>query len=163
MKTLLKRLYYLLNSNSGLAHYDMTFLYVFHTEYIFNDILFKQLISFCKDYKSLTGSKVINTIMTGVNPRIKKGIFNSGITMSEFVNRVKKLSEISTIGYHGHYHIDVNNHEAIECEIHCNNFLYNAVEEQMENDLKWFKDHEINHNFIYAPGWYFMNAPMIVL
>ena len=105
MNNLIKKLYYLFNNNNKLNDYTLNFIYVFHTEYIFDDSLYKQLISFCKEYTLLTGSKAVNTIMTGVNPRINKGIVNSGITMSEFVNRVKILSEISTIGYHGHYHI----------------------------------------------------------
>jgi hypothetical protein len=101
--------------------------------------------------------------MTGNNPRIQKGINDSGIKMSEFANRIQQLSSISTIGYHGHYHIDVNNHEAFEGEIHCNNFLYHVVKEQIENDLNWFKEYDIEHNNIYAPGWYFMNKAMIEL
>lgn len=163
MRNILKQLYYLINSNDALSDFNLNFVYVFHTEYIFDEPLFKQLLDFCNNYKSITGNVVVNTIMPATNSRIKQGIIKSNIKEAEFIKRINQLKKISTIGYHGHYHINPMDHEMFEGEIHCNNFLFSEVKEQMERDLMWFDKSDIKHNGIYAPGWYFMNEPLITL
>ena len=163
MKNTVKTLYYFLNQNTRLKKYKLKIVFVFHTEYIFNTTLFNQLIGFCRRYNEITGQKVINTIMSGVNPRISMGIKNSEINNKIFADRVKYLEEISTIGYHGHYHIDLNQYMRFENEIHCSNYLHSAVLKQLDNDLEWFDKNSISHNGIYAPGWYFMNDSLMKL
>tara|TARA_Y100001954_G_C15784445_1_gene591707 strand:- start:816 stop:1703 length:888 start_codon:yes stop_codon:yes gene_type:complete len=163
MRYHIKSLYYFLKRNNKLKQYKINIAFVFHTEYLFNTTLFTQLLDFCKNYEQLTGNKVINTIMTGINPRIAQGIKQSDINHDTFIDRIKKLEEISTIGYHGHYHIDTNRYELFENEIHCNNYWHSAVEKQLLSDLDWFNKNNLNHNGIYAPGWYFMNKSFMKL
>ena len=97
MRYHIKSLYYFLKKNNKLKQYKINIVFVFHTEYLFNTTLFTQLLDFCKNYEQLTGNKVINTIMTGINLRIAQGIKQSDINHDTFIDRIKKLEEISTI------------------------------------------------------------------
>src|SRR5690606_35241076 len=37
------------------------------------------------------------------------------------------------------------------------------LENQIINDLNWFSKHELNHNGLYAAGWWFVNKELIYI
>lgn len=160
MKTLLKNLYYAFKAKE-LTPYSLNLGIIFHTEVVFDKTDFLLLMKFCKDYKALTNVQPICTLMSGVNPRIQAGIKEAKISMDEFVNRIRQLEEVACLGYHGHFHIDVNQYKLPENEVHCNNYVDKRVKEQLENDLEWFDLHKIDHRGVYAPGWFFMNEHLL--
>ena len=48
--------------------------YIFHTEQIYDQNLFTQLLEFCESYRKITGKPPICTLMSGVNPLVVEGM-----------------------------------------------------------------------------------------
>ena len=158
LKYFVKWSYYQLTSPDLYKTRDLELAYIFHTENIFDADIFYRLIHFCKRYQELTGQRPICAVMPAINLRVRKGMIKSGVTQEEYVARVKALSQYATIGYHGHFWFSPQAFDRPEAEIRCNNFNRRALLEQLEADLMWFRSNGIEHNGIYAAGWWVMNA-----
>jgi hypothetical protein len=131
--------------------------YIFHTEQIYDQKLFTQLLSFCESYQKITGKRPICTLMTGVNPLVAEGMKNHRVSAQEYVLRARQLSEVSTLGYHGHFWSDVSKLHDAASQIKGRRSIEPALKTQFENDLQWFKSNGLNHNGIYSGGWWFMS------
>jgi hypothetical protein len=131
--------------------------YIFHTEQIYDQKLFAQLLGFCESYQKITGKNPICTLMTGVNPLVAEGMKSNGVSAQEYVFRARKLSEVSTLGYHGHFWSDTSKLQDPASQIKGRRSVEPALKTQFENDLQWFKSNELSHNGLYSGGWWFMN------
>ncbi len=159
MKALVKKAYNIVASKSSLRKYKLQLLFVFHTEKIYNDEIYNNLKEFCFEYYSLTGAKAICTIIPPTNLKLQKEMKEASFDNGEFVERLRELEKISTLGYHGHFF--QNNTPEYWNAIHCNSFQSTAMIDQFNKDLEWFKKNDINHNGIYAAGWWFMNSSLM--
>ena len=160
MTAYFKQLYYSLLPSKNMADLDVRLSIVFHTEYIFDNHHFNQLIKFCEYCYKEFDFKPTCVVMPSTNHRIGLGIKKSALEEAAFIDRVHALSEISTIGYHGHFRIKRNS-STFSSEIHCNNFIKNEIVEQFEQDIYWFKKNHISHNKIYSGGWWFFNEVVL--
>lgn len=161
MKNLAKRAYNLIASKISLQKYQLKLIFVFHTEKIYNDVIFSDLKEFCVQYFHLTGAKPICTIIPPTNLKLKMEMKEASFTEKSFIERLITLEEICTLGYHGHFY--QNDEPEYWNAIHCNSFERKALETQFAKDLDWFKLNGFNHNGIYAGGWWFMNQVLIDL
>ncbi len=152
-----KGILYSFYPKSSLAPLNLHLGYIFHTEWIYHRATFTGLLDFCKQYTQLTGARAICTIMTGENPKVRAGMKQENCSMEEFVQRVQQLSELATIGYHGHFWNDESKSNQDIFAIHTSTFVSRKLQEQFEKDLNWFQKHAVSHHGIYAGGWWFMN------
>lgn len=158
LTNLIKQSLYSFYPKQSLQKYKLDLAYIFHTEWIYHQKTFEGLIHFCANYKALTGKKAICTIMTAVNPLIADGMKKEQCSNELFVARVKQLSEIATIGYHGHFWLDEAKFKEAVYAIHSSTFDAEKFLPQLERDLNWFEKNSIQHHGIYAGGWWFFNA-----
>ncbi len=161
MKNVLKRVYYLGQKSNRLLKYNLQLAYIFHTERIYEDEVFSKLTLFCKSYYELTGAKPICAVIPPTSLHIKNGLEDFGFSEDQFVERLHILSSLSTIGYHGHFYLKESLAEYNA--IHCNNANASDISKQFTKDLNWFAKHQINHNGIYAAGWWFFNQTILDL
>jgi len=161
MKSLLKKISYAFYKKGQLKSHNIKLGYIFHTERLYDDRLFNQLILFCKKYKAITCAEPICTVIPPSNLQLKRELNERAFPEKEYASRIIELSQYSTIGYHGHFYLDNNpfNYNAI----HCNSFNANNLTEQFENDINWFEKNQIPHNNIYAGGWWFFNENLLQL
>jgi hypothetical protein len=159
MKNKIKKILYKLNSSSVLKRMNLDLTYIFHTEKIYDKALFEQLILFCQQYTNITNKRVICTIIPPTNLLLKEKIKKLRFTNEEFVQRIRKLEKHADLGYHGHFYT-ANNPTYINA-IHFNSFNKTEFLTQFNNDLNWFKQNNINHNNVYAGGWWFSNKTLI--
>lgn len=155
MKRYIKKCLYALYPKHSLQKYNLQLAYIFHTEKIYEEAIFQNLLAFCKTYHQLTGAKPICTIIPPTNLLVKEALAKHHIVPQLFLDRLQQLAQVATIGYHGHFYL--YHQTAYANGIHCNNFSVSALTQQLENDLAWFSKHEINHHGIYAGGWWFFN------
>lgn len=161
MKNILKKTYYRFTKKDQLKSYNIKLSYIFHTEKIYDDDLFDQLMRFCKSYFEFTNVKPICAIIPPTNALLKKEMMVNNFSEEEFINRVNKLSNFADIGYHGHFYL--NNKPTYFNAIHCNSYKKSDLTEQFINDINWFDKNKISHNNIYSAGWWFMNQDLIAL
>ena len=163
VKDLLKSVYYAVKSERLHPGMRLRMGYVFHTEAIQDPKCWPLLRDFCGEYKSVTGAEPICTIMTPENARINKQMQDFGVTNEEYVARVRELETMAIIGHHGHYYRDPANYTAAEGEIRGDNYDREHLTDQFGNDLNWFRDNDIDHNGLYAGGWWFMHRDLVAL
>ncbi|AMM51673.1 hypothetical protein TH61_11465 [Rufibacter sp. DG15C] len=161
MKILLKKAWYKIIPYKIPDTYSFNLGYVFHTEMVFDDNIFKNLLFFCKEYEIITGKKPICTVMSGVNPKVIDGMQKNNCNSNQLADRYKELSKLATIGYHGHFYLNTTHFKRHESEIRSNNFSKLHVSHQVEKDLEWFYKNNLQHNGIYAGGWWFTNKDLI--
>lgn len=161
MKGLIKELLYSVTSSRSLKKYQLHLGYIFHTERIMDDKLFAAFTNFCRDYHSITDAHPICTCIPPTSIHIRHWIQKSGLSDEKFRDRLAELSEISTIGYHGHFYQTEN--FAYENAIHTFSFNKEVLRSQFYRDLEWFDKNKINHHGIYAGGWWFTNRFLIEL
>ena len=163
MKDLLKAVYYAVKSEPLQPGMRLRLGYVFHTEAIQDPKYWPLLARFCGEYKSVTGAEPICTIMTPENARIKTQMQDLGVTNEEYVARVRELETMAIIGHHGHYYLDPADYTAAEGEIRGDNYSRQHLTDQFRNDLRWFLNNGIDHNGLYAAGWWFMHPDLLTL
>ncbi|RPD45530.1 hypothetical protein [Paracnuella aquatica] len=163
MKQDLKRLLYTVRPQRLPRNLVLTTGYVFHTEEVYNDDIFRRLFDFCKGYTAITGKQAICTVMSGISPKVRAGMRLFNCSEQKLADLYHQLSSVATIGYHGHFYFNADLHQRHEAEIRSNNFSIVQLTEQFSNDLEWFKKHELNHNDLYAGGWWFMNQHLLSL
>jgi hypothetical protein len=161
MKDLIKKVYYLLPNNYSLSDYNLNLAYIFHTEKIYDEVIFDRLKNFCTRFKQISGAKPICTIIPPTNLLLKKEMNSKHISESHFTEKVIELSQISTLGYHGHFYLD-NNPEYYNA-IQCDNFISKYLTQQFNADIEWFDKNNISHHGIYTGGWWFINEPLLNL
>ncbi len=161
LTTLVKKSIYSVYSSKSLQAFDLNLGYIFHTEWLYHTATFDQLLAFCKNYTSLTRAKVICTIMTGVNPLVQAGMKKENCSAELFLERVNKLAQVATIGYHGHFWTNTHRFTEAAFAIHSNTFEPKLLQPQLEADLNWFQQNKIEHNGIYAAGWWFTNRYLL--
>lgn len=160
MKALIKKLFFKLFPQKLPEGKLLNVGCIIHTERIQVSESYEHLLSFAKNYFELTGTKCICTILPGNNPEVVEGLSENGISEKEYVRRVKDLSNYATIGYHGHFWIDPTDFKYPSSQIRCNNFVSESMERQVEKELAWYEEHQIDHNRIYSGGWFFMNESL---
>jgi len=163
VKDLMKQIGYRFLFKNVLKEHVMTLGYVFHTEEIFDESIFDNLLHFCKEYRRLTNAGPICALMTPLNPRVREGMRVHKISGDEFGRRVRLLSQHASIGYHGHFWFEPDEFRNGAAEIRCTNFLRSSVETQVDEEVQWFQSTNIRHGNFYAPGWWFMNAELLAI
>ena len=145
IKHLLKNILYHINSYPLESNHEYRFCYVFHTESIYNEHDFALLKSFCYDFFKITSKKAICTVMPANNPQIKIIMLQKNIKEELYVTRLKELSAISQIGYHGHFYKDGKEIKPPVKE-------KETVTKQFNDEIQWFKKNEIDTNNCYSDG-----------
>lgn len=161
IRNLLKRVLYTLTNYNSFRSLNVELGYVFHTEKIYDDLLFNQLLEFCEKYYAITNARPICTIIPPTNALLNKKLLSLGFSEEKFIQRVVVLSNYSTIGYHGHYYL--NDEPNYYNAIHCNSFNIDDLKAQFKRDINWFTTAQIDHNQIYAGGWWFFNKDLLSL
>jgi hypothetical protein len=162
-RDLAKTAYYRALRPDLLAGYHLSLGYIFHVERIFDRRIHERLLQFCRDFRALTGARVIATLMSGANPQVQLGMQRAGVTDAEFSARLRAIAEECTAGYHGHFWFSPSECEKPESAIRANNFCRAAVASQMATDLDWFRTHAVDTHGIYAAGWWFLNEQVLRL
>ena len=163
MNSLLKSVYYLLKPQRLHPGMRLKMGYIFHTEAIHDSTYWPLLKKFCMEYRSVTGVQPICAVMTPVNARIAKQMKACGCSEQEYVVRVRELETMAVIGHHGHYYKDPAHYAIPEGEVKKENYDDTCLTEQFHNDRKWFRENSINHNGLYASGWWFMHRNLVDL
>ena len=163
MKHLLKSVYYALKPEELHPGMRLRMGYIFHTEAIHDPTYWPMLRRFCREYKLVTEVEPICAIMTPENARIAKQMHSLGLTHDEYAARVRELETMAIIGHHGHYYKDPVAHTAEESEIRGDNYSREPLVEQFYSDLNWFREQGIDHNGLYAGGWWFMHPDLVAL
>ncbi|MBA9076991.1 hypothetical protein [Rufibacter quisquiliarum] len=163
MKTLLKKALYQFKSYPIPSSYNLQLGYIFHTEMVFNDKMFKDLLHFCSEFKAITGTQPICTVMSGVSPKVADGMRQHKCEDKKLADRYHELGGFATLGYHGHFYLNPALFKRKEAEIRSNNFSKQNLKEQFTRDLEWFSSHNLPHNGLYAAGWWFMNQHLLAM
>ncbi|MBG8555500.1 hypothetical protein [Hymenobacter guriensis] len=163
MKAAVKSLFYKVRPYKIPQQYNFHLGYIFHTENVFDQALFSKLLSFCQEYYSITGKRPICTVMAGTSPKVAAGCAEHKCSDEMLAARYHQLASVATLGYHGHFYLNPALYHRFESEIRSNNFITAPLETQFSRDLDWFKKHNLNHNGLYAGGWWFMNSQLIEL
>lgn len=158
MKNILKKLYYFAKPQQWSKEHEFKFIFVFHTEKIHDAKIYKRFIEFCTAYKDLTGKKVLATLMSPVNSRHKKELKGYNKTVEEYANIAKDLSNYADLGYHGHFwrdDIPIDDLKGIKSENYNSSNDKLLVNSQIDRDINWFLDYEVNNNDAYTAGWWY--------
>ncbi len=161
MKNIIKKLMYNVLFKTIKYQGEISLGYIFHTEKIYDEIVFSNLILFCEKYYKLTGVKPICTIVPPTNLLVKQEMLKNNVSEKNFIERLTMLEKVSTLGYHGHYYL--NDTPTYINAIHCNSFNPVQLSRQFIRDIEWFKMNNINNNGIYAGGWWFLNEFLVKL
>ncbi len=165
MRDFIKKYYYLFHKPEFPVNIKMKLGYVFHTEEIFDQKIFQELIRFCKEYISITGKKCISVTMTPPNQRVEMGMKIFGCSNGEYVNRMQELAHYAHIGFHGHFWHDPQKFEDASYDIkkHNTQYQFEILYRQFESQINWFKENNIPTNATYSGGWWFINRDIIEL
>lgn len=165
VKNILKTVYYGVNPAKFSPEITLKTGFVFHTEEIFNPEIFKTLVRFCREYTAITGTKCICVTMTPPNKRIEKGMRLFQCNNQEYVNRMLELSEVSHMGFHGHFWHDPDKFEDNDYCIRKDNdqYDYEVLYKQFTEQIEWFTENNVAHNNTYSGGWWFLNRDVIEL
>ncbi len=163
MKQTLKKILYTVRPYSLPEVFNFKIGYNFHTEMVYDDAIYAKLLSFCGQYLQITGKQAICTLMTGNSPKVAAGMKAFKCPDQKLSDRYHELSTVATLGYHGHFYLNPLHWQRYETEIRSNNFSKANLKEQFDNDLGWLKNYGINHNGLYAGGWWFMNQHLLAL
>lgn len=137
--------------------------YIFHTEMVYDDAIYTRLVEFCRQYFKITGKHVICTVMSGNSPKIAAGMKAAKCADEKLADRYHELSTVATLGYHGHFYLNPELFQRYETEMRSNNFSKEKLKDQFEEDLAWFDKHKLDHNGLYAAGWWFINQHLLAL
>ena len=165
IKNVAKHFYYAINKVAFPEEVSFKLGFIFHTEEIFNPVIHQTLIRFCKEYISVTGTKCICVTMTPPNKRVEKGMRLFNCSNQEYINRMKELSDVAHIGFHGHFWHDPEKFEDADFDIRKNNTNYNyeVFYKQFEDQVNWFYENNVSHNNTYSGGWWFINKDLVEL
>jgi len=130
--------------------------FVFHTEAIANKRIFDKLMDFCKKFFDYTHAKVTLCITTPYCPQAQCLLDEFNVTIVEYEKRVRAISEVAEIGYHGHFFIDSSG----TVPINHLNYNFQLINEQMHAEFKWFNEQEIAP-ITYVAGWWFLTDDII--
>ena len=130
--------------------------FVFHTEAIANKRIFDKLIDFCRKFFDYTHAKVTLCITTPYCPQAQCLLDEFNVTIVEYEKRVRAISEVAEIGYHGHFFIDSSG----TVPINHLNYNFQLINEQMHAEFKWFKERGMNP-ITYVAGWWFLTDDII--
>jgi len=130
--------------------------FVFHTEAIANKRIFDKLMDFCKKFFDYTHAKVTLCITTPYCPQAQCLLKKFNITIMEYEERVRAISEIAEIGYHGHFFIDSSGMVPIN---HLN-YDFRLIKKQMHAEFKWFEEQGMSP-ITYIAGWWFLTDEII--
>ena len=163
MRRFLKTIYYALKSEQLHPSMSLKMGYVFHTEAIQDSTTWTLLKAFCREYRDLTGVEPVCTIMTPMNARIAREMSEAGVSHDEYLSRVQELETLAILGHHGHYYRDPADYGNESGEIRGDNYAAEPVARQFLEDLSWFRENGIDHNGLYAGGWWFTHADLTEL
>lgn len=141
------------------------FSYVFHTEAIQYKKIYEQLIKYCIEFYSITGTKPICTVMPGNNARIEFQMKEEVVSQKVYAERILNLQSFAEIGYHGHFYKDGKSFDQLDYEIkkHNNTYPLKTLKKQFTEEVNWFKENNIPIEPIYSAGWWFMDNNVIEL
>ncbi len=163
IKNLGKHIYYAMRRSPRLDDYRVTLSYIFHTEHLFDDAVWRRLIGFCDSYRALTGARPICTAMSGANAMVAGECARRGIADGLLAERIALLSEKATLGYHGHFYTERAAWADPRSFIKDANFSADVVAAQMDADIAWFKRRGLDTNRLYAAGWWFQNPSVLAM
>lgn len=168
-RTLAKRGYYGLHS-PRLTHASYALGYVFHTERVYDDALFEQLMRFCRRYRELTGARAMCALISPANPCQRAQAERIG--QHRYAARFRQLAEVADLGYHGHYwyrgepvvgrpgdrwfELSLGQVDEFSGMRH-QEFHGPSFRAQIEEDLRWFEDHDIALEPFYCAGWWVLH------
>lgn len=158
VKASLKKLFYLAPQKDALRGKELYTAAILHVEQLYDQEVFRRLIEFCRAYTALTQAKPICTCLAPTNARVIHGMLEHGVLPSTLLQRLRTLTDYASIGYHGHYWLDPHACFELSSDIRSVQHLRSAVAEQVERDLSWFSEHEIDLNRAYAAGWWFVST-----
>lgn len=167
MNNLLKKIYYTLFKPELAQGYNLSLGFIFHTEKIYDEVIFNRLLTFCKEFQSITGKRVLCTIMPPVSFRVNAEMQQSKATEEKFIENLKTLQHIADLGFHGHFWRSATEHfESPENQIR--NSVYQSsdddfVKQQFTDQVKWFKQTNFTPVKSYAAGWWFTHRIIMQL
>ncbi len=163
MKNSLKRALYSWFPPRFKPGYTFSFGFIFHTEQIYRDEVFEKLITFCEKFRALTGKKPLCVVMCPVNARLASELNESNFSEEQFTQRLKDLSEVSDVGYHGHFWRTQKGFDEISSHIRHRNYTETddpLIRLQFDADYGWLETRRLCKPF-YAAGWWFINPTVI--
>ena len=129
--------------------------YVFHTEKIYDQRVYKILLSFVRSYCEITSKRCILTVMTPNNYFIKREMRRVKCSEAEYIKRLFELSRYAVIGYHGHFYGD----EGVEIK---GSLIYDAfVFDQFDNEISWLENNFDEYSRVYSAGWWYLSDIVI--
>jgi hypothetical protein len=155
IKDAVKSLYYAGKTTRLREDIKLKIGYIFHTEELDNDATFTRLIEFIKLFRAETGKAPICAVMTGANERIRRRLKASGFADEEYARRIHCVGEKATLGYHGHFWREPQSENLLAQEMR-QGAAGASLADQLTSDLNWFKRYGIDHQGVYAAGWWYM-------
>jgi len=163
MKKFLKGIYYTVKKPKLKAGYSVSFGFIFHTERIYNNEVFKSLVDFCTTFRDLTGKRVLCVVMSPLNIMVAAEMKKAGVPLEEFVSRLQILSEVADVGFHGHFWRAESALNVEENQVRQHNFKESDVsfiQAQFATDYHYLKQFNFT-NPVYSAGWWFINPSLI--
>ena len=159
MSAFIKKLYYTLVEPDLKKGYTLVLGFIFHTEKIYDEDTFNRLLTFCKEYHTLTGQRALCTIMPPVSFRVKDEMQRAAATEIKFVENLKTLQIVADLGFHGHFWQSMqHSFESIDNQIR--NSTYQPahdglIKEQFKDQITWVQRTPVAITKTYAAGWWF--------
>lgn len=140
--------------------YQFSFSFVFHTERIYDSLIYSRLVSFCEAYERITRKRPLCVVMSPCNFRTKAELELANFSLNDFESRLTDLSRVADIGFHGHFWRKREAFERIENQIVEYNYTLDdeiLIENQFSFDYSWLSRLEIVKP-LYSAGWWFLNS-----
>jgi len=132
------------------------FNFVIHCEKIYDDIIYRGLLAFAKEFFELTAKKIVICVATPFCPVVARELH--GNARNIFADRVLKLGEYAHIGYHGHFYKE---EDGVISQISAKNYDADMVMRQMREEIGWLKRLGLSPK-IYVAGWWFLTDDIII-
>lgn len=167
MNAFIKKLYYTLVKPDLNQGYTLSLGFIFHTEKIYDEVVFNRLLTFCKEYHSITGKRALCTIMPPVSFRVKDEMQQRGVLEEKFIDNLKTLQSVADLGFHGHFWRTIQK-SFEEKNNQIRNSTYEPADEetikqQFQDQINWFRSANGIHAKSYAAGWWFTNRAIMQL
>lgn len=162
MNSLIKKLYYTLIKPELANGYTLSLGFIFHTEKIYDEVTFNRLLTFCKEYQSITGKRALCTIMPPPSFRVNTEMETTNATEEKFIANLKTLQTVADLGFHGHFWRSAQK-PFEEKGNQIRNSTYQPaddqfVEKQFQDQVRWFEQNGFTDIKTYAAGWWFTHS-----
>ncbi len=130
--------------------------FVFHVERVHDRSTFDALVTFADEFVRRSGTRIVACVMTPECPSIRREMERAGVGEAEFADRLGRLSERATIGYHGHFYRDRDP----DRPIHHAAFDAGSLRAQLDRECEWLAAHG-HRPWIYTGGWWFLHPDTV--